>query len=103
LSITHAGTPACYYFHRRELPEYAALVEALFCLNTYVFDVADTTPYLLYDSATGGCGKSTSLDHHEAVCCRAYLCVDPSPAVTYRRIERDQPTFLFDEAKILQV
>jgi hypothetical protein len=91
-----------YYSRRRHLPEGAALVEALFCLNTYVFDVFDTTPYLLYESATMGCGKTTALGFHEAVCAGAYLGVDPTPAVLYRRIDRDHPTWLLDEASVLQ-
>ena len=91
-----------YYSRRRHLPEDTALVEALFCTNTYVFDAFDTTAYLLYESATGGCGKTTALEFHEAVCARAYLGVDPSAAVLYRRIERDKPTWLLDEARILQ-
>ncbi|MGA3317166.1 MAG: DUF3854 domain-containing protein [Candidatus Korobacteraceae bacterium] len=91
-----------YYSRRRHLPQDTALVEALFCMNTYVFDAFDTTAYLLYESATGGCGKTTALEFHEAVCARAYLGVDPSAAVLYRRIERDKPTWLLDEARILQ-
>ncbi len=91
-----------YYSRRRYLPKDAAFVEALFATNTYTYDVFDTTPYLLYKSATGGCGKTTGLERHEHVCARAYLGVDPSPAVLYRRIERDRPTWLLDEARILQ-
>jgi hypothetical protein len=51
-----------FYTRRRYLPDGAALLEALFCINTYVFDVCDTTPYLLYESAVPGCGKTTSLE-----------------------------------------
>ena len=91
-----------YYSARRHLPPDVAFVEALFAMNTYIFDAFDTTPYLLYDSATGGCGKTTTLERHEFVCARAYFSVDPSPAVLYRKIERDHPTFLLDEAKALQ-
>jgi hypothetical protein len=91
-----------YYSRRRHLPEGTALAEALFCLNTYVFDVFDTTPYLLYESATGGCGKTTALEFHEAICARAYLGVDPTAAVLFRRIDRDRPTWLLDEARVLQ-
>ncbi len=91
-----------YYSRRRHLPQDTALVEALFCMNTYAFELFDTTAYLLYESATGGCGKTTALEFHEAVCARAYLGVDPSAAVLYRRIERDKPTWLLDEARILQ-
>jgi hypothetical protein len=92
-----------YYADRRLLPQDAAFVEALFAMNTYTFDVFDTTPYLLYDSATGGCGKTTTLERHEHICAGAYLGVDPTPAVLYRRVDRDHPTWLLDEAKILQI
>ena len=92
-----------YYADRRVLPQGAALIEALFAMNTHTFEVFDTTPYLLYDSATGGCGKTTTLERHEHVCARAYFGVDPTPAVLYRRIDRDRPTWLLDEAKILQI
>ena len=91
-----------YYSRRRHLPAGAAFVEALFCLNTYVFDVFDTTPYLLYESVTSGCGKTTSLEYHETVCARAYLGVDPSAAAVYRKIDRDRPTWLLDEAALLE-
>jgi uncharacterized protein DUF3854 len=91
-----------FYSRRRYLPADAAFVEALFCLNTHVFELFDTTPYLLYESATGGCGKTTSLEYHEAVCARAYLSVDPSAAALYRKIDRDHPTWLLDEAALLQ-
>jgi hypothetical protein len=91
-----------FYADRRHLPSDAAFVEALFCLNSYCFELFETTPYVLYDSATGGCGKSTSLERHELLCSNAYMCVDPTAAVVFRRIERDRPTFLLDEARLLQ-
>ena len=90
-----------FYSERRGLAPGAPLIEALFCLMTYVFDVCDTAPYLLYSSATASCGKSTSLERHEAVCCRAQKFTDPSPAVIYRLIEDERPTILLDEAEIL--
>ena len=90
-----------YYSRRRILPKDAALIEALFAMNTHTFVLFDTTPYLLYDSATGGCGKTTALERHEHVCARAYLGVDPSAAALYRRIDRDKPTWLLDEARAI--
>jgi hypothetical protein len=45
-----------------------ALIEALLCLMTYLFDICDTMPYLVYASVTASCGKSTSLERHEPVC-----------------------------------
>jgi hypothetical protein len=92
-----------YYLDRRRLLQDTALIEALFAMNSYTFEVFDTTPYLLYDSATGGCGKTTTLERHEHVCARAYFGVDPTAAVLYRRVDRDRPTWLLDEAKILQI
>jgi len=60
------------FFHKRlALPDGATLVLALFTVNTYLFDVFDTTPYIQIDSAVGGCGKSTLLLHLEATCRRA--------------------------------
>jgi hypothetical protein len=105
LHLDHANLIASveeFYALRRYLPPGAALLEALFCINTYVFDVCDTTPYLLYESAVPGCGKTTSLERHEAICARPYLGADASPATFYRRIDRDHPTWLLDEAAILQ-
>jgi len=74
-----------YYLDRRRLPQDAALIEALFAMNSHTFEIFDTTPYLLYGSATGGCGKTTALERHEQVCARAYFGVDPTAAVLYRR------------------
>lgn len=91
-----------FYRERLALPEGATLVLALFTINSYVFDVFDTTPYIQIDSATGGCGKTTLLLHLEATCCRAYLGCDPTEATLYRRIERDHPTWLLDEASVLR-
>jgi hypothetical protein len=92
-----------FYASRRNLPADAAFIEALFAMNAHTYDVFDTTPYLLYDSATGGCGKTTTLERHELICARAYLGVDPSAAALYRKIDRDRPTYLLDEAKVLQI
>jgi hypothetical protein len=86
---------------RLSLAEGANTVLALFTLNTYAFDLFDTTPYVQIDSALGGCGKTTLLFHLEATCNRAYLGADPSQAALFRRIDRDKPTWLLDEAAIL--
>jgi hypothetical protein len=90
-----------FFEARRGIPEGAALIESLFCANTYTFDLFDTVPYLLYDSATAACGKSTSVERHAAICARAYSCANPSPAVIYRLIKQCQPTFILDEAEWL--
>jgi hypothetical protein len=91
-----------FFRKRLALPDGATLIAALFTINTYVFEVFDTTPYIQIDSALGGCGKTTLLLHLEAVCCRAYLGCDPTPATLYRRIDRDRPTWLLDEASVIR-
>jgi hypothetical protein len=93
---------ARYYGMRRGIPPGAENIEAVFCVNTYTYDVFDTVPCLEYDSATPACGKTISLERHEGVCARAYLCASPSPAVIFRRLNRDHPTFILDEAKWVQ-
>jgi hypothetical protein len=90
-----------YGSERLSLPEGGKTVLALFTLNSYTFDLFDTTPYLQIDSATGGCGKTTLLLHLEVTCNRAYLGADPSEAALFRRIDRDKPTWLLDEAAVL--
>lgn len=90
-----------FFRERLGLPNGATLILALFALNTYVFDVFDTTPYIQIDSALGGCGKTTLLLHLEVVCCHAYLGCDPTEAVLFRRIDRDRPTWLLDEASVV--
>jgi hypothetical protein len=90
-----------FYTKRLQLPPGAETVLALFTMNTFVYEVFDTTPYLQIDSATGGCGKTTLLFHLEATSCRPYLGADPSEAALFRRIDRDRPTWLLDEAAVL--
>ena len=96
------GALQLFFSKRKRSPDGTPFVEALFTLNSYVFDVFDTTPYLSYDSAVPGCGKSVSLEHHEAVCNRAYLGVAPTTATLFRKIDRDAPTWILDEAAVLQ-
>jgi len=91
-----------FFRERLALPDGAALILALFTMNTYVFDLFDTTPYIQIDSAVGGCGKTTLLLHLEVTCCRAYLGCDPTEATLFRRIDRDHPTWLLDEASVVR-
>jgi hypothetical protein len=96
------GTLRDFLKRRLVLPVGADLVLALFILNTYVFDVFDTTPYIEVDSPLGGCGKTILLLHLEAVCARSYLGADPSEAALFRKIDRDRPTWLLDEASVIK-
>ena len=90
-----------FFEERAYLPANAALVLAFFTLNTWVFDLFDTTPYLLLDSATPGCGKNTVLNLLEAFCACAQMLTSASEAALFRTIDYYHPTVLLDEAELL--
>jgi hypothetical protein len=86
---------------RAYLPSDAAVVLAILSLNTYVFDVFDTTPYASIESATPECGKNTVLNILETICCRPKMLTSASEAALFRLIDRHKPTVLLDEAEVL--
>jgi len=90
-----------YYKWRRGVHEGVPWVESLFCINTYRFDIFDTTPYLSYSSATPGCGKTVSAKRHKAICCRPRMFIEPSPATIFRLVDKERPTLILDEMERL--
>ena len=86
---------------RAYLPPDGALVLGYFALNTYTFDVFDTTPYGSLESATPGCGKNTVLNILEAICCRPKMLASATEATLFRTIDKYKPTVLLDEAESL--
>ena len=90
-----------FFEERAYLPANAALVLAFFALNTWVFDVFDTTPYVLLDSATPRCGKNTVMSVLEAVCACPQMLTSASEAALFRSIDYCHPTVLLDEAELL--
>jgi hypothetical protein len=96
-----AATLETFFAERAYLPEGAALVLAMFTLNTWVFDVFDATPYVLLDSATPGCGKNTVMNLLEAVCACPQMLTSASEAALFRTIDQHHPTVLLDEAELL--
>ena len=78
-----------------------SLILALWVMNTWVFDVFDTTPYLLLYSATRNCGKTTCMQLLEALSATARFTVGITTAVMYRIIAKEKPTLLIDEAECL--
>ena len=79
-----------------------ALIVALWIMNTYLYDIYDTPPYLLFDSPTRGCGKTTALKVISKLCSKPEMMNSPSSAVLFRLIDRDHPTLLIDEAEKLK-
>jgi hypothetical protein len=74
---------------------------ALWLAHAHAIEAADVTPYLHVCSPVPRCGKTLLLDVLELVAPRPWHGVDVSEAVLFRRIDRDQPTLLFDEADVL--
>jgi hypothetical protein len=90
-----------FFAERAYLPANAAVVLAVFALNSWVFEEFDTTPYVLLDSATPGCGKNTVMNLLEAVCSRPQMLTSASEAALFRSIDYCHPTVLLDEAELL--
>jgi hypothetical protein len=70
---------------------------ALWILHSHSFDAAWATPYLRITSATPECGKSLLMEILAVLARHGWYAVNPSVAVLYRKIARDQPTLLLDE------
>jgi len=78
-------------------PEQAIAV-ALWIAHTHVVDRVEQSPILAISSPVKQSGKSRLLDVIETVVPTPWRIERPSEAVLYRRIERDHPTILMDEA-----
>jgi hypothetical protein len=90
-----------YFSERVWQPANAALVEALFTVLTYCVQQFCTVPYLCFESATPGCGKSTCVDLGAAVMARPLHSVGLSRAVLVRQLDEREVTLLLDESEWL--
>jgi hypothetical protein len=70
---------------------------ALWVLHTHAFVAAWATPYLRITSAAPSSGKTLLLEVLAAICRNGWHAINPSVAVLYRKIDRQQPTLLLDE------
>jgi hypothetical protein len=70
---------------------------AVWTVHTHAIEVAYATPYLRITSATRECGKTVLLEILATLTARGWHAVNPSAAVLYRKIDRQQPTLLLDE------
>jgi len=77
------------------------LVLALWDIGTHLFDVFDTYPYLCISSPTKRCGKTRLAEILEKLCARGFMNVNISEAALFRKIARDKPTLILDEAENL--
>jgi hypothetical protein len=92
---------AKFFSLRACLPPHASVVIGLFTMLTYCLEHFSTTPYLCFESATPGCGKSTCLDLLSAVVARPLLSAGLSRAVLVRLLDEQQATLLLDESEWL--
>lgn len=74
---------------------------ALWTFHTWVYDVAEVTPYLMITAPTSSAGKSRIFDVARLLVREPFPVVDPSPAALYRTIDALRPTVLIDEADMI--
>lgn len=91
-----------FFAERAHLPGGAALLLAYFTLNTWTFQVFDTVPYLLLESAVPGCGKSTVIRLLATLSCRSRKASSLSEAVMFRLIDAEAPSLFVDEAEVIE-
>jgi len=73
----------------------------LWTAHTYVFEAAETTPYLLVTSPTSEAGKSRLIDVAQHLVRGAEVVNDPSAASLYRLIDSECPSLFIDEVDVL--
>jgi hypothetical protein len=73
------------------------LVVSLWIIHTHAVDVVDETPYLSVTSPERRCGKTRLLEVIELLILKPWLCILPSEASVYRRINKEHSTLMLDE------
>jgi hypothetical protein len=74
---------------------------ALWVAHTHLLGAADFTPYLSITAPSKKSGKTTVLKCLLLLVPKPWYAIQPSEAVLYRKIEKDGPTLLLDEADAL--
>ena len=74
---------------------------AAFVMNSHVFDIFPTTPYILLESAAPACVKTTAINVLQSICHCSKAVTSPTPAVLFRMIEKYKPTLFIDEREKL--
>jgi hypothetical protein len=73
------------------------IVIALWVAHTWALDATDYTPYLHIFSAETSSGKSRLLEVLAMLVNKPWKLESVSVAALFRRVEKDQPTLLYDE------
>lgn len=78
--------------------EAEAVAVALWIVHTHAFEAADATPYIAVSSPERESGKSKLLEALALVVARPWDAVSPSDSTVFRKVDKDSPTLLLDEA-----
>lgn len=98
-----SGLTGVLDYLERELKRYLVLPpESLTLLppwivHTYVYRAWPWTPYLLVQSPTQECGKSTLVDFLAAYCANAFVTCNGTAAAVARKVADIRPTMIVDE------
>jgi hypothetical protein len=74
-----------------------AVIMAAWLLHTYVFDAAETTPYIFITAPERACGKSRLMETLEALAASPGRSGGMTAAALVRTIEAKKPTIFLDE------
>jgi hypothetical protein len=74
-----------------------AVIMAAWLLHTYVFDAAETTPYIFITAPERACGKSRLMETLEALAASPVRSGGMTAAALVRTIEAKKPTIFLDE------
>src|SRR5262249_3577740 len=95
------GKMFCYLADYVILPETSLLIVSAWVQASYLAHLWDRFPHLVITSPEMRCGKTRLLELLEKICCAAWLLTSPTPAVIYRKIAKERPTLIYDEAQAL--
>lgn len=80
------------------VPEASAVLIALWVVFTHLYQRFGIAPYLGVTSPEKRCGKTNLMSFLDRLCSTPYAVSNVSEASIYRRIAKDRPTLLIDEA-----
>ena len=83
------------------MSKYSAMACSLWALFAYTHDAFQFSPRLFIHSPEMRCGKTTLVKVLSALCPKALVLVDITPATIYRLTDKYHPTLLFDEGDAL--
>ena len=98
-TITWELIEGCRAWIRRYIvvSEEQAVIMAVWILHTYVFDVAEITPYVHITAPERECGKSSLMDALAAIAAAPIRSGGMTAAALVRTIEAKKPTLFLDE------